>query len=171
MKYLEILQLLTPIILVLLAVVIVVNLNLFILKKIGFLNYPYSGLEWSQVIWSGAYLFGQMIINLSLVYPTVQTFRYFNSNKLNFFDLIKSILPHFSTFIATTFVISILFFFTSQLILILIPGERKSAEEIKNGNLPISILTSFIMIGISIFFYLFSMMFLENQIPFSITIN
>jgi hypothetical protein len=170
-KYLEILNLITPIILVLLTVIIIINLNFFILKKLGFLNYPYNGLEWSQVIWSGAYLFSQMIINLSLVYPTIQTFRYFNSNKITFFDLIKSILPYFSTFILTTFVISVLFFFTSQLILLLIPGERKSAEEIKNGNIPISILTSFIMIGISIFFYLFSMMFLENQIPFSITIN
>jgi hypothetical protein len=171
MKYLEILNLLTPIILVLLTVIIIVNLNIFILKKLGFLNYPYSGLEWSQVIWSGAYLFSQIIINLSLVYPTVQTFRYFKSDKIDFFNLIKSILPHFSIFILTTFIISVLFLFTSQLILFLIPGERKSAEEIKNGNIPISILTSFIMIGISIFFYLFSMMFLENQIPFSITIN
>lgn len=141
------------------------------LKRLKVLSYPIGGLEWSQIIFAASIFSGCLIILSTIVNPIFQTYKTYISQNLSFSILLSSSIAKFTEIFLTTLIAIILYAGLTKVTSIVIKDKQNADEEIKTGNIPVSILLSSISIGLSILVKAIMSEVLIFVVPFIINYN
>jgi len=155
-------EILLPILLLIIQTLVHLFICLFVLKRIRLLKTPYAGMEYSQVIVATSILAGVFFISTADVAGLFQTFKTFQNAGS---DILFNTLKNFGQLTLITFLLEIAFGLTSFLIIKLLFGFKNTLGEVKEGNMPASILMSIIILGFSLIFQTATKEILEYTIP------
>lgn len=135
-----------PIGLLLLQAFILLLISTSVLKKLKLLRTPYAGMEYSQIIVAATFLFGVFLISTADTSGLFQAFKTFQNAKQ---DLWSNTFMKFSQFFLVILFFQVIFVLASFLLCKLLLGYKNTFQEIDEGNVPASILTSVVLLCFS----------------------
>ena len=139
-------NLILPILWILIQNLLFIFMGIWVLRWWKLLKEPLSGLECSQALYGACLLFGVVIIANSSITAIYDT-------HLNYYQkggewVRWSLLSYSQYFLISLFAVSLLLCL-SYLVLKIFFGFRKEGETIAGGNLPLSILMSGVVLGVT----------------------
>jgi len=139
---------LIPIVLIILQCFVLLFGSITILKRLKFLKTPYAGMEYSQLLVGAAFIFGVFLISTGSTASIFQSFKTFQNGSEGVFT---NTFSKFSQFFVVVVVFEVLFFLVGIVSVRLFAGFGK-ANQVNEGNMPVSILVAVVLIGFSIVF-------------------
>lgn len=143
-------EVLLPITFMLLCIFIILFFCNWYLRRLKILSYPIGGLEWSQIIFAASIFVGCLLILSAIVNPVFQAYKTYISQKLGFSNLFSASSGKFTEIFLITLIAIIIYILLTKVTGIIIKDKQNVNEEIKAGNIAISILMSSLSIGLSI---------------------
>lgn len=154
--------LLLPIALLLAQALIFFICGVWLLRRFGFIVQPFSGADYSQIIFAASVLLGVLLIAISPVKATFQAFyTYQSGNKQIFASLISKSGQYFIVMLVCEILFGVIIWFTSKTI----NWAGKSLKEIREGNLPLSCIMAIIIVGASLLLQSITMEILDHLTP------
>jgi hypothetical protein len=160
-------DLLLPVALLLVQAVVLLFIFIWVLRKLKILRTPFAGMEYSQVMVAAAFLFGAFFIatadssSLFQTFKTLQNAGQKTSSGLTKFNQFFLVIVFFEA------LLTLISFFASKLLL----GLKNTAKEIEEGNIPVSILLSVIIVGFAIILQVCAKEIIEYITPHYINIR
>jgi hypothetical protein len=143
-------KILLPVVFMLLCIFITLFFCNWYLKRLKILAYPIGGLQWSQIIYAASIFVGCLLILSVIVNPVFQTYKTYLSQRQGFGSLFSSSLGKFTEIFLITWIAMIIYMILAKVASVIIKDKQKVHEEIKAGNIAISILMASVSIGLSI---------------------
>lgn len=153
MNTLQLLELLLPVLLFIGGLAIQILLIFFVLKKQDILIQPYSGMEWSRVIWVACTILGVIIINSGMSVPVLETYKAFRSQTSGAGTAFSMTFQKFIVYFIVALTGSLLYYLISLLLLKLLPKENDIISAVKGGNLSVAIFGGVVCLGVAFSFY------------------
>lgn len=137
------LAVLLPVLLLIIQSSIILLLAVVLLRKLKVLKVPYAGMEYSHVILAGSIIFGAFFISISDVANLFQAYKaYDNLGE----SVARNLFIKFGQFLLVILFFEILFSVIVFTVTKIALGMKSSIKEIEDGNLPLSILLSVIIV-------------------------
>lgn len=143
-------EIIIPIAFILLCTFITLFFCRWYLKRLKILSYPIGGLEWSQIIFASSIFIGNLLILSSIADPVFQCYKTYASQSLPFAIFLSAAVGKFTEIYLVALISIIFYVILTKVASTAIKDKQKVDEEIKTGNIPVSILLSSISIGLSI---------------------
>lgn len=140
-------QLLIPIGFILLWILIAVYAGGWILRKAGIARVPLAGIEYSEAIVSGSFIFGMLLLSTAAVGPV---FNYYSIIAHSGFFPIHSFMQMLIQYSFILAIFCILFVSLSLFAAKYLPGVKQPVKEVKSGNIPLALILGMVAIGMAI---------------------
>jgi len=153
---------LLPVLFLLLQLFIVLYLAIIVLRRLNVIKLPFGGAEYSQVIFACTILFSVLFIATAEVPAIFQTFKTLQNQSTGIMQpLAAKSVQFFVVIIFFELLLAGLVFLCSKVFVWL----NKGVKEIESGNLPISLIMSTIIIGLSIVLKIMAEEIIQYTVP------
>lgn len=153
---------LLPVFFLLLQLLILLLLAITVLRRLNVIKFPIGGLEYSQVIFACSSLFAVLFIGTGEIQAIFQTFKSLQNQSIGIIQpLAAKTAQFFVVIIFFELLLAGMVFLCSKLFVWL----SKGVKEIENGNIPISLIMSTILIGLSMVLKLMAEEIIQYTVP------
>lgn len=153
---------LLPVLFLLLQLLIVLFITITILRRLNVIKLPIEGIEYSQGIFVCSILFAVLFITTAEVPAIFQTFKTLQNQSASIMQPLAAKSAQFFVVIAFfELLLAGLIFLCSKIFVWL----NKGVNEIESGNLPISLIMSTIIVGLSVVLKVMSEEIIQYIVP------
>lgn len=144
-------NLLLPIGLLLLQTLLLLFIAIATLTRVQLLKQPYTGMEYSQVTLTAAFLFSVFLISVADIEGLFQAFKTFqNQNE----QVWQNTFSKFSQFFLVILLFQLLFAVVAAFMIKIVLGFKNSFAGINEGNIPAAVIVGVILISFALVFQL-----------------
>lgn len=147
MKPLLTFTILLPVLMIFIQAIIMVYVSVAILGKTGFLKVPLAGMEYSEAIFAASSIFSVLLISSAAAAPVFQTYKTLQNQSA---DLVVPLLTKSGHFFLVILFFEFIWIIFSVLSTKTFPFLGKLSKDIREGNVPLSVLTGITLIGFSL---------------------